>query len=136
MNNKIFDYWNILKKNIEKEEKKFPLKEREIWFANVWKNIWTEQNWKWKQFLRPVLIQKILTWKSFIWIPLTSKVREWSFFYNFEFFDEKIKNKKNNSAILSQIKSFDKNRLVHKIWEIDRENFVNLKKKLWKLLRI
>lgn len=57
---KNFDYWNDLKKGIDKTEivpEKFP-KEREVWMSSLGQNIGYEQNGSGNNFIRPVLVIK------------------------------------------------------------------------------
>ena len=67
---KKFDEWNTLKKEIDiSEEILFP-KVWEIWYINIWINIWNESLWKGDRFKRPVFIikkeiQEFIFWKSF-----------------------------------------------------------------------
>ena len=42
-----FDKWNKIKQKIHnKWQKQFYVKQREIWYINLWINIWDEENWK------------------------------------------------------------------------------------------
>jgi hypothetical protein len=96
---------------------------------SVWENIWFEQNWKWDNFLRPVLVFKKFNKQLFYWIPLTSKNKEWKFYYNFEF-KKWIK----SSAILSQMRLFDSKRLFRRYWMISKNFYEELSIKIKKLL--
>lgn len=42
-----FDKWNEKKKKIDKEEKKLFIKQTDIWWCKLWKNIKNEIDWKW-----------------------------------------------------------------------------------------
>lgn len=104
--------------------------EREIWFIQMWKNVWFEQDWKWENFLRPVIILKKFWKETFIWIPLTSKYKIGNYYLKFN-----IENTtKVNFAILSQIKNYSSKRLVSKLWNISKEDFIELKEKTIKLI--
>lgn len=120
MTNK-FDEWNNLKKKLDKKNKNIYFKEKEIWWLSIWQNIWTEIYWKWEFFRRPVLILKKLSSNDFYWIPLTSKIKEWKYFYELEI------NWKINTLLLSEWKKFSKNRLWSKIWKIENEIFLKIK---------
>lgn len=120
-----FDIWNGLKKEINLiKDKKINISEREIWFVSMWKNIWFEEDWKWKDFLRPVVIIKI-SGKTIFCISLTSKEKN----DNFHF-----KIKENSFAILSQTKHLDIKRFKYKIWITWSLSFIKLKEKLKKFL--
>lgn len=124
--------WTLNKKKIVNSKKEIFFKERDIFFLYHWENIWFEQNWTWKDFLRPVIILKKFWNKSFLWVSLTTTEREWDFFFNFTFLKEWFKRK--NTALLNQIKTFDLNRLKHKIWVIEERDFSLLKNKIKKLI--
>ena len=66
----------------------------------------------------------------FLCVPLTSSVKEGEFYFNFYF------NNKGNSAILSQIKLIDSNRLLSKIGMISDKDFNDMKRKISKLLKL
>ena len=95
----------------------------------MWENIWFEQNWKWENFLRPVLIFKKFNKQVFYWIPLTSKDKDWRFYYNFEF-----KKWITSSAILSQMRLFDSKRLFRRYWMISKNFYQELSWKIKELL--
>jgi mRNA interferase MazF len=118
-----------LKVELNSIEKQIHFHEREIWYLSIWENIWFEQNWKWENFLRPVLVYKKFNNNSFYWIPLTSKMKNSKFYYSFEF-------KKNitSSAILSQMRLFDKKRLYRRYWMISLKFYEELTIKIKKLL--
>jgi mRNA interferase MazF len=92
-------------------------------------NIGFEQNGKGKEFIRPVLIYKKLTKDMFIGIPLTTTNREGSFFFDFEFLENKI-----STAILIQTRLFSSKRLLNKIGVININDYEKLKGKYLKLL--
>lgn len=49
---KKFDEWNKLKKEVEISEEKVYPKVWEMWYINLWVNVWNESLWKWKRFLQ------------------------------------------------------------------------------------
>lgn len=132
---KKLDNWCKIKKIISCKDDIIFLKKKDIRWCCVWENLWYEQNWKWDNFLRPVLVLKVLNKHSFIWIPLSSQNHEWSFFCDFIFTDEKWE-KEIKTALLNQIKIFSNKRLEDIAWKMSSEDFNKIKKKLWKLLWI
>ncbi len=127
--NDIFDKWNLLKKRINKNNRIKSFKQREIWFTNLWKNIWIESCWKWKDFMRPVLIYKKINKNCFIWIQLTTKKKDDSFSY-------KIKVRGVLNYInFSQLKTFSSKRLWYKIWDIEKNIFIKIKNKFINYLK-
>jgi len=125
----IFDQWNKEKKLIDKKKDfKVFFKQRDIFFMRMWKNIRFEQNGKWLDFARPVVIIKKFNNDIFRWVALSSKVKEWEYYYDFDM-DWIIQ-----CAIISQLRVYDKNRLIKKFWMINKKNFVELKQKIKNLL--
>ena len=129
MNNN-FDDWNAIKKDIEKKDKIFTFKVREIYWLKVGKNIGYEVYGKGDDFLRPVLVFRKFSKESFLGIPLTSQTKEDMFHFGFK----SINQDKINYAILSQIKLFSSKRIKVKMGKISNCDFDNLKIKLKELL--
>ncbi len=127
----IYDYWNGLKKEINKSENKVFFRERDIFFAHLGENIGFEQNGKGAEFLRPVLILKKFGINSAFVIPLSTKIKEGKFYFEFTS-SLGIR----TLALLSQAKFLDSRRLKMKKGMISKEDFILLKKKLGKLLEI
>jgi mRNA interferase MazF len=128
--NKNFDKWNELKKEIENNSNDLVIKEWEIWWVNIWLNIKTESCWKWEQFRRPVLIIKKLSHSSCIVIPLSTKLKSWTWFANYEI------NWIVYTALLYQIKMLHTNRFYVNEWKLDRKQFLEIKKRLKFLLNL
>lgn len=123
---KKFDEWNTLKKEIDiSEEILFP-KVWEIWYINIWINIWNESLWKGDRFKRPVLIIKKL-WNMFFCVSMTTKWKNNKLFYY------KVPEwyfNKNSYIIKSQLKSIDKKRFIIKIWKLKDKDFFIIKKEI------
>ncbi len=126
-----FNHWNIIKQDLHfsDNEEKYP-KPWEIWYVNIWVNIWNESLWKWDFFKRPVLIIKKV-WNLFFVVSMTTKWKENNKFY-FKI-DEKYFNKK-SYLVLSQVKTIDKKRFIVKIWKISNKDFYEIKKELQEFL--
>jgi len=117
---KEFDRWNEEKKHIhfsENEPVLYP-KEREIWLCAVGKNIGFEQNGGDENFSRPVLVVKKFNNKMFWTAPLSTKQKEYDFYYNFTDL-----NKMPASVILAQLKLTSIKRFLRKIYEFPEDNF-------------
>ncbi len=123
----MFDLWNNEKKKIHtKSESKIPyFREWQVWFISMWINIWFEQDGKNEDFSRPILILKKFNKDMFLWIPSTTKVKHWFFYYD-------IWNIKwqNNFLILSQIKLYSSKRLLSHIWWIEECKLKEIKQKI------
>ncbi len=122
-----FDKWNEIKKRTQDKKITAYFREREIYWANIGKNIGNEQNGKGKDFMRPLLIFRKYNNKLFCGIPLSTTIREGSFFYNFNFLENK-----DSCALLVQAKTFDVKRLDRKIGTINKNDFEKLEIKFKK----
>lgn len=120
--NEKFKKWSELKEKIHFEEKdSFYVKQREVWYINMWINIWDEENWKKDDFRRPVLVLKKI-WSLYLCVSMTTKGKDNNYFY--------YKYKQNSYIILSQAKSIDRKRFLDKIETVNKIDFENIIKKL------
>lgn len=127
---KDFDQWNIEKKKIDRYTLNIQYKEEEIWWCSVGLNIGIESCGKGQYFRRPVLIMRKLSQTSFIGIPLTTQLKQGTWF-------QEIKhNGKGACAILSQVRLFDSHRLQRRIGTLDKQDFTEVKNKLKTLLKL
>jgi len=120
-----FDKWNNVKKEINKKENFVGFKEREIFWLRLGKNIGSEEFGKGNEFQRPVIIIKKLTKDLFFGVPLTSKIKNGSYFYTFQYKDKKNKIH-HNTAMILQLRVFDKKRLMSRIGTMPKEDFETL----------
>jgi len=129
---------NIFTQRVKnKNIKDFYVNKKEIRYVYLWMNIWFEENGKWNEYKRPVLVLKKI-WNMFLVTPLTSIPKN-------NIFHHIIDNKQINydigaaktdhsGVILSQIKTIDKVRFIHKIAEITEVEYDIIQKKLKILL--
>ncbi len=124
---KDFDQWDELKKKIEIDKdspEKFP-KEREVWMSNIGRNIGFEQNGSGDNFSRPVLIIKKFNNHMFWTVPLSTKQKDFDFYFNFiDLNNQKV------SIILAQMKLTSVKRLKRKLYDIPNEIFNTIKQKM------
>lgn len=125
---KNFDEWNKNKIQIENKQEKYLFKEGDIWWCGVGLNIKSESCGKGDEFRRPVLVLKKLSGDSFIGIPLSTKLKTGSWFFEFEFHTEKI------NALIYQIKMMHSNRMQRRIGVIEGEKLKQIKEKIKLLL--
>ncbi len=125
---KDFDKWNEYKKYLNSIELDNYFKERDIFWCSIWLNVKSEAIWKWEKFRRPILVFKKLSHDTCFWIPLSTKIKSWTWFYNYKI------DWKEYTALLYQMRMFHKNRFGYKIWEFRESSFIEIKKKLKKLL--
>jgi len=123
--NKAFNEWNEVKKEIDFHKKRKYFKQGQIYFVSVGQNIGYEIYGKGEEFLRPVLVFRKLSKDMFIGIPLTSNKKDGYFYYTFSY-----KNDKLSTALLSQIRNFDAKRIKYYSGTIDRYTFLEIEKKV------
>lgn len=115
--NEKFNEWNRLKKKLHQKSFRPYFKVREVWWASIGQNIGDEQNGKNHRFERPVLVvQKFYNNLIFV-LPLTSKVKEGSYYFR------KVVNNIDGVIILSQGRVIDAKRLIRRIEVLDEESF-------------
>lgn len=119
---KDFDSWNNIKREINNNNKNKFFHEREVWWCSIGVNIGSEQDGKGNKYLRPVVIYKRIDSNMFLGIPLTSVLSEdkihISFYFNYDI----------STALIFQVRSFDKRRLVQKIGRISMYVYNKIKK--------
>ena len=127
---KKFSEWNELKIQLHNNSKEQYFKERDIFWVSIGVNIGYEQDGKGEIFSRPVLIVKKYGKNIFFGIPLSTQLKEGSFFFDFELDGQK------SSALLVQARIYDAKRLENKIGKLSVEDFKRLKTKLGELLEL
>lgn len=119
---KDFDQWNRLKKNIDVNNRTVFFYEKEIWWSSVGLNIGVEQDGKGYLFVRPVFIYKKINSTSFLGIPMTRVLREdamhVSFYFNYDI----------SAITISQMRVFDRQRLVYRMGSVSDYLFAKIKK--------
>jgi len=124
-----FNKWCEIKKDVSLNTNIIKFQQRHIIFMKVGKNLGFEENGKGKEFLRPVLVYKKFNNRVFLGIPLTSKVKNDKFHFEFEY-----KKGKRSFAILSQLRLFDIQRAKYYDGKISLKQFENLQNKLLNLI--
>ncbi len=125
---KEFDQWNEVKKRLDKLEKNVNIKEGNVYLTSVGRNIGNESYGKGAIFLRPVLVLKKLGHNYFVGIPLTSRKKEGSYFFEFFYKD------KYSYAMFNQIRTINSKRILKYHGKIKENDFVSLKKKFREFL--
>jgi mRNA interferase MazF len=124
---KNFNKWNELKKEIDIKNNvpdNFP-KEGEVWMSSVGVNIGYEQNGSEDNFSRPMLIIKKFNNHMFWAIPLSTKQKDFDFYFNFT-----DPNNQKVSAILAQMKLVSVKRLKRDIYILPKNTLIDIKEKL------
>lgn len=125
MREKNFEKWNYLKKSLDTlNTDKIFFYEKEVWFCSIGVNVGSEQDSRNKKYSRPVLVLKKCNRHTFIGIPLTSKKSNPP---------ERISIKLNDKpsvAIISQVRLFDRNRMLRKYRTVDSKELNKIKEAL------
>ncbi len=128
---KQFDQWNEDKKRFEKNLAEVYFYEREIWWCALGVNIGFEQDGRGDKFLRPILILRKWSDRVFLGIPLTKTKKTGKYYFPLTTWGVRdIK----STLILSQVRLLDSNRLVDKIGMVKREEFVEIKNAVKRLI--
>lgn len=98
------------------------IREGDIWWAAVGKNVGIEINGKNVDFSRPVLVYKKLSRLGFLAIPLTTQPHEGDWYIPFEF------QNKTSRAVLSQIRVLSVYRLYTRMGRLSAGDFTLIKK--------
>jgi mRNA interferase MazF len=114
---KDFYAWNEKKIKIDRYRNYRHPKVREIWWCSIGINIGTEIFGKGEYYTRPILIINSEIEESFIGIPLTSKIKNGKYSCIIKTTD------KLGTALVYQIRNFDKRRLVKKIGKVSEDDF-------------
>jgi len=128
---KKYDEWNEIKKDLNIKSKYAIPKEREIYWASIGTNIGFEQDGKGTDFSRPVLIFKTFSKNMFYAIPLSTKRKTGSWFFEFSFIEDEI-----STALIVQGKMLDTKRLEDRLGMISKDDFSKLKIKVKELLNV
>jgi mRNA interferase MazF len=132
---KDFNSWSQTKPVLHSKLTVPPIAEREIWWCSIGINIGNEMDGKngdtkqKKQFTRPVLILKKLGRQTFIGLPLTTKLKDGTWYYPINV------NEKEGRVIFSQIRMFDCKRLQRKIEKLSESEFSKVKKAFVKFIQ-
>jgi mRNA interferase MazF len=121
---KDFANWNIKKQKADSIAIRPMFKEREIWWCSLGVNIGDEQDGKGHSFVRPVLVFKKFNKNIFIGIPLSTRIKENSFYYRFTFLG------KEQSLLISQLKLLDAKRFGNKMGELTSHEMENIKTRI------
>ncbi len=120
--------WTKQHVRIEHVNREVYFYERGIWWANLGQNIGSEVHGKNIAFERPVIILKKFSKRSFLGVPLTSKIRSGSWYFNFDCTGNR------RCVLLTQIRNLSAKRLIRKKETMSPETFETLRTKLKALI--
>ena len=118
---KNFDEWNDLKRTLNSQNTVPLFREREIWWCSIGLNIGHEQDGKNRAFNRPVLIIKKFNNRLFWGVPLSTKIKNSPHYHTFIFKDVK------QSALLTQLRLLDANRITKRMGRMGNKQFNDIK---------
>lgn len=124
----LYNHWNVLKQCLEFSAKDTLFKEGQVWWINIGQNLGGESYGKGRLFSRPVLVYRKLSTELFIGIPLTSKIKHGTWFVGVRHREKKV------TALLHQIRVFDRKRLLNSMGHLDDEDYRKIKTGLRDLL--
>jgi mRNA interferase MazF len=127
---KRFQEWFAVKPKLDESNSKPPFtKEGQMWWCSVGENIGTEISGKSSNFTRPVVILKKLSRYQFMVIPCSTKIKEGSWYVQFNHRDKK------QVANLSQARTVDFRRLTTLMGDLDNKDFIDIKNGFLNLYR-
>ncbi|MBD3841314.1 MAG: type II toxin-antitoxin system PemK/MazF family toxin [Campylobacterales bacterium] len=98
---------------------------------SIGKNVGYETLGKQELFLRPVLVYKKLSKSTFLGIPLTSKIKEGSYYFSFNY-----KKGITSTAMLNQMRVFDIKRSEYLSGYINKNIYANLERKIEEFMKL
>jgi len=119
-----FKTWIKFKYSLNIRKRKVILKEGRIMWCSFGQNIGYEIYGKGEQFSRPVIIYKVLGAYTFLGIPLTSKIKKGSWYFNF------MHKGVSQTVILAQLRIMDSKRLLNDFGYLDEKDYQRLRKNI------
>ena len=127
-NRQLFADWIKVKIDLNFAGNYPAIKEGQVWWCGIGKNVGVEINGKNDTFARPIIILRKLNRYSFIAVPLTSQKHEGSWYASFIF-----KNK-TEYAVLAQVRTLSVSRLYNKMGMLPASDLRKIKDALVKLI--
>ncbi len=127
---KRFSEWLGLKKELHNAEKQPPFfSENEIWWCSIGENVGVEINGKSDLFSRPVFVYRKLSRTGFMGVPMTTKIKEGSWYVKVDFRGE------DQVANLAQCRVFGVERLSSRMGVLDDEDATRIRKAFCELYK-
>jgi mRNA interferase MazF len=125
---KDFTDWHVLKTALQRTDKKLFFRERDIWLCSLGLNLGREEDGKQERFLRPMIVLRKFTTDLFWAIPLTTKRKFGSYYYQLNV------NGKDVSAMVYQMRVLDRRRILRRVWRLPIAQFNEIKNMAVRLL--
>jgi mRNA interferase MazF len=128
---KDFQKWHNKKEILNEREdaKNIFFREKDVWWVALGVNIGFEQDGKGSEFRRPVLILKKFNPTIFLAVPLTTRIKSNKYYVPIDLGD-----KISRTVIISQIRLIDSKRLIDKLGNLRKNEFVRIKKAIKDML--
>lgn len=127
---KDFNTWNKVKKKTNSTENEVIFYEREIWWTKIGLNVGMEIDGNHELFLRPVIIARKFNKYMALVIPVTRQDKSNKYYFDIKGVDEKV-----YKACLSHIKTISSKRLLRKIDMVDKDEYLELLKKVCQMIQ-
>jgi len=126
-----YDKWNKVKKELNNKKEIIQFYQGNIYFMSVGQNIGSESYGKGDYSLRPVLVYKKLSKTLFLGIPLTTKYKEGSFYFTFNY-----KKGVSSTAMLNQMRVYDIRRSKYLSGKINKNIYKKLEEKVQHFIEV
>lgn len=117
---KKFLEWIGIKEKVNKSKGPRFFKEGDIWWCALGENVGIEINGKGSMFSRPVFVYKKLSRDGFMGIPLSTQIKEGSWYVSISF-------QKEICANIAQARVFSTSRMYTKLGELDEKDQKRIK---------
>ena len=127
---KDFTEWHRIKQGIQDSDNRLFPHEREVRWCSVGFNVGSEEDGNGGYYTRPVLIIKIMTRNTCLCVPLTTRDKHGSYYFEVDLFDGVSRR-----AVLSQVRLIDSKRLWSLIGTVNIDQFEKIKKALIDIIK-
>ncbi|HWC57657.1 MAG TPA: type II toxin-antitoxin system PemK/MazF family toxin [Candidatus Paceibacterota bacterium] len=128
---KDFNDWNKKKIRIDGNKTFNHPREKEIWWCSIGVNVGSEVFGKGHDYTRPVLVINAEGSEIFIGIPLTSNIKNRKYSCIIKTDDDVL-----HTALVYQVRSFDKRRLTERKYVLSDREYTKIKKYFQKLYKL
>jgi mRNA interferase MazF len=133
-----YNEWNKVKQNINKKDRCFYVKPREVAWIHLGENVGDEENGKGENFQRPVMVLKVFNKNIFFGIPLSTKIKNSNKYYfeallisktedNSHKVLKSVFQENTRSVMLTHARLYDTKRVIGHVGYIKKEDFEKIK---------
>ncbi len=121
---KDYSKWFALKSQLQFRHTEVYYAEREVWWVAIGSNVGYEEDGKGDEFSRPVLVFRKFNQHFFVGIPLSTTKKIGRYYYHLTIGVHQ------NTALLSQIRAFDAQRLINRYGWVNEADYQNIQYRL------